>query len=289
MAPRLSLLLLLALVLPASGDDAAAAAAPAPPAPAGGASFNVTEILGRFPEFGLFSYLISKTHVDRDINSRNTVTVLVPDNSAVDWLLRRSGRLPRAALVELLSVHVVLDYFDAAKIAALPPGKPTVSTTLFQTTGNARRRTGFLAITPTAKGGAVFASAAPGALVNATLKRVVAAVPYNISVLQISNFVVPPGVLTRPRPGPGPLPLPSPPLPRMKPMAIAPTPAPVPAPTKVVPIPPSLPLTDPADEDGDEAPAAAPAPSHGNAVKVMSWWSGLGVLVGTMACVFGYL
>ncbi|BAF20169.1 Os06g0656800 [Oryza sativa Japonica Group] len=269
MASRLSLLLLLALVLPASGDDAAAAEAAPPPAPAGGASFNVTEILGRFPEFGLFSYLISKTHVDRDINSRNTVTVLVPDNSAVDWLLRRSARLPRAALVELLSVHVVLDYFDAAKIAALPPGKPTVSTTLFQTTGNARRRTGFLAITPTAKGGAVFASAAPGALVNATLKRVVAAVPYNISVLQISNFVVP--------------------LPRMKPMAIAPTPAPVPAPTKMVPIPPSLPLTDPADEDGDEAPAAAPAPSHGNAVKVMSWWSGLGVLVGTMACVFGYL
>jgi hypothetical protein len=31
----------------------------------------------------VFSYLISKTHVDRDINSRNTVTVLV-DNSAVD-------------------------------------------------------------------------------------------------------------------------------------------------------------------------------------------------------------
>jgi hypothetical protein len=53
---------------------------------------------------------------------------------------------------------------------------------------------------PTAKGGAVFASAALSALVNATLKRVVAAVPYNIFVLQISNFVVPPSVLTRPRP-----------------------------------------------------------------------------------------
>uniref|UniRef100_A0A0E0LE80 FAS1 domain-containing protein n=1 Tax=Oryza punctata TaxID=4537 RepID=A0A0E0LE80_ORYPU len=280
MAAKLSLLLLLALVLPAAGDDAAAAAAPP-----GGGAFNVTEILGRFPEFSLFSYLLSKTHVDRDINSRNTVTVLVPDNSAVDWLLRRSARLPRAALVELLSVHVVLDYIDAAKIAALPQGRPTVSTTLFQTTGNARRRTGFLAITPTAKGGAVFASAAPGALVNATLKKVVAAVPYNISVLQISNFVVPPGVLTRPRPAP----LPAPPLRRMRPMAIAPSPAPVPAPTKVLPIPPSLPLTDPADEDGDGAPAAAPAPSHGNAVKVMSWWSGLGAVVGTMACVFGYL
>uniref|UniRef100_A0A0E0G6N3 FAS1 domain-containing protein n=1 Tax=Oryza nivara TaxID=4536 RepID=A0A0E0G6N3_ORYNI len=122
------------------------------------------------------------------------------------------ARLPRAALVELLSVHVVLDYIDAAKIAALPRGRPTVSTTLFQTTGNVCRRTRFLAITPTAKGGAVFASAVLSALVNATLKRVVAAVPYNIFVLHISNFVVPPSVLTRPRPA---LP-PSPPLPRDK-------------------------------------------------------------------------
>ncbi|BAF18677.1 Os06g0141800 [Oryza sativa Japonica Group] len=38
------------------------------------------------------------------------------------------------------------------------------------------------------------------ALVNATIKRVVVVVPYNISVLQISNFVVPSGVLTRPQP-----------------------------------------------------------------------------------------
>ncbi|KAF0904196.1 hypothetical protein E2562_032571 [Oryza meyeriana var. granulata] len=273
MAARLSLLVLLALVLPAAGDDAAAAAAT-------GGAFNVTEILGRFPEFSLFNFLVGKTHVDRDINSRNTVTVLVPDNSAVDWLLRRSARLPRAALVELLSVHVVLDYIDAAKLAKLPRGRPTVSTTLFQTTGNARHRTGFLAITPTAKGGAVFASAAPGALVNATFKRAVAAMPYNISVLQISNFVVPPGVITRPRPPP-------PPSPRMRPTAIAPSPAPVPAPSRVVPILPSSPLTDPADED-TEAPAAAPAPSHGHAMKVMSWWSGLGVAVG-MACMFGYL
>ncbi|XP_006657210.2 fasciclin-like arabinogalactan protein 3 [Oryza brachyantha] len=269
-AARLSLLVLLALalVLPASGAEP------------GGGAFNVTEILGRFPEFSLFNLLLGKAHVDRDINSRNAVTVLVPDNSAVDWLLRRSARLPRAALVELLSVHVVLDYIDAAKLAKLPRGRPTVSTTLFQTTGKAARRTGFLAITPTARGGAVFASAAPGALVNATFKKAVTAVPYNISVLEISNFVVPPGVITRPRMPP--------PSPRMKPTSIAPSPAPVPAPTRVLPTLPSSPLTDPADEEADEAPATAPAPSHGHSVKVMSWWSGLGVAVG-MACMFGYL
>uniref|UniRef100_A0A0D9WST7 FAS1 domain-containing protein n=1 Tax=Leersia perrieri TaxID=77586 RepID=A0A0D9WST7_9ORYZ len=250
----LSLLLLLALVLPA------AAAAP----PAGGGAFNVTEILGRFPEFRLFNFLLTKTHVDRDINNRSAVTVLVPDNSAVDWLLRRSARLPRAALVELLSVHVVLDYIDAAKLSKLPRGRPTVSTTLFQTTGNARRRAGFLAITPTsptAKGGgvgAVFASAAPGALVNATFKKAVAAKPYNISVLQISNFVVPPGVITRPR---MPLPPPSPASPRRsRPAAIAPSPAPVPAAANEDAPYLQSPLMDPSPDDED---APAPAPSQG--------------------------
>ncbi|KAG8075078.1 hypothetical protein GUJ93_ZPchr0006g41137 [Zizania palustris] len=274
MASRLSLLVLLVLVVPAAGDDAAKAAAVAD----AGSAFNVTEILGRFPEFSLFNFLLSKTHVDREINSRRTVTVLMPDNSAVDWLLRRSARLPRAALVELLSVHVVLDYLDAAKLAALPRGRPTLFTTLFQTTGNARRRTGFLNITPAAKGGgAVFASAEPGALVNATFKKEVAAKPYNISVLQISNFVVPPGIITRPRP---------PPPPRMRPTSIAPSPAPT-----VTTIPPTRPSplpTQPAAEDTDEAPAAAPAPSRGHAVQVMGWWSGLGVTV-AMTCMLGHL
>ncbi|KAG8095062.1 hypothetical protein GUJ93_ZPchr0012g21315 [Zizania palustris] len=273
MAPRLSLLVLLVLVVPAAGYDAAKAAAAAD----AGSSFNVTEILGRFPEFRLFNFLLSRTHVDREINSRRTVTVLAPENSAVDWLLRRSARLPRAALVELISVHVLLDYLDAAKLAALPRGRPTLFTTLFQASGNARRRTGFLAITPAPKGGgAVFASATPGALVNATFKRAVAAKPYNISVLQISNFVVPPGIITRPRP---------PPPPKMRPTAIAPSPAPT---RTILPTRPSPQLTQPAAQDTDEAPAAAPAPSHCHAVHGMSWWSGLGVAVG-MTCMLGYL
>ncbi|KAL6603722.1 hypothetical protein ACP70R_044083 [Stipagrostis hirtigluma subsp. patula] len=271
MAPNLSLLVLLFLLFPAAGDAADA------PAPTGNA-FNVTEIIGRYPEFKLFNFLLTKTGVAREVNTRKTVTVLVVHNAAVDWLLRRSAKLPRAALVELMSVHVALDYFDAAKLAALPRGQPTVVTTLYQTSGNARDRAGFLNVTSTPRGGAVFVSAAPGALVSATFKKAVTAKPYNISVLEISNFVVPPGIVTRSR-------QPTPPVPRMRQMATAPSPAP--APPRIAPAAPT-PDEESAEGPGDEATAPAPS-SHGHAAaQVTSWWVGAGAALG-VACVLRYL
>jgi hypothetical protein len=240
----------------------------------------VTEILSRYPEFKLFNLLLSKTRVAREVNRRSAVTVLVPDNSAVDWLLRRSARLPRAALVELVSVHVALDYIDAAKLAALPrSGQPAVVTTLFQTTGAALNRTGFLNVTAVGRAGAVFVSAAPGSLVSATFRRAVTARPYNISVLQISNFVVPPGVITRPRP-----PLPSPPAPRMRQMAIAPSPAPTLA--SLRPSPTTLPSSEGDAAEAPDTTAEAPTPSHGHVAEVTSWWIGAAVGVASM---LGYL
>lgn len=257
-----SSLVFLFLLLPAAGSAAASTVAATPPtAPSGNNAFNVTEILRGYPQFKLFNLLLSKTGVAREVNSRSSVTVLVPDNSAVDWLLRRSAKMARSSLVELMSVHVVLDYIDGAKLAALPRGQPTVVTTLFQTMGTARNRTGFLNVTAAPRGGAVFVSAAPGSLVNATFKRAVTAKPYNISVLQISNFVVPPGIVTRPRP-----PL-APPAPRMRQMAIAPSPTP----TALQFPPPTLPTS---GGDTSEAPdaAEAPAPSRGHTAKLTNWW-----------------
>ncbi|KAL6873384.1 hypothetical protein ACP4OV_013466 [Aristida adscensionis] len=271
MAPRpsLSLLVLLFLLFPAAGD-AAATAAPAGP---GNAAFNVTEILAAYPEFRLFNFLLTKTGVAREVNTRKTVTVLVPHNAAVDWLLRRSAKLPRAALVELMSVHIALDYFDAAKLAALPPRQPTVVTTLFQTTGTAKNRTGFLNVTSGTRGGVVFISAAPGALVSATFKRAVTAKPYNISVLEISNFVVPPGVITRARQS-----TPAPPAPRMRQMSTAPSPAPAALPPRMLPtLVPAPPEEESVEGPGDET--IAPAPSHGHATQATRWWAGAAMAV----------
>ncbi|GJN39005.1 hypothetical protein PR202_gb28095 [Eleusine coracana subsp. coracana] len=236
---------------------------------AAGTAFNITEILNGYPEFKLFNLLLSKTRVADEINNRNSVTVLVTDNADVDWLLRHSARLPHAAVKELVSVHVVLDYIDAAKLAALPPrGGPTQLTTLFQASGAARDRAGFLNVAPAPRGGAVFVSAAPGSLVAARFKRAVTAKPYNVSVLQISNLVVPRGFVTRPRS----------PSPTMRQMAVAPSPAPTPTPTtRLLPTAPSI------EDETVEAPA--PAPSHGHAVQATTsyWWSAAAASVG-MAC-----
>uniref|UniRef100_R7W0B9 Uncharacterized protein n=1 Tax=Aegilops tauschii TaxID=37682 RepID=R7W0B9_AEGTA len=108
--------------------------------------------------------------------------------------------------------------------------------------------------------------------------------PYNISVLQISNFVVPPGVITKPR---------APPPPKMMSSvsAVAPSPAPVRSPS-ASPSPSSLPcppVTMPIEEPMEETPAPAPAPSQGYALQaMMGWWSGAGVALG-MACVLAHL
>jgi hypothetical protein len=260
MARNLSLLALLAVVLlfPAASNVNAAGA--------GNAAFNITEVLDGYPDFKLFNLLLTYTRVATEINRRNSVTLLVADNAAVDWLLRHSTKLPHAAVAELVSVHVVLDYLDAAKLAALPPGKATEVTTLYQTSGTARNRTGFLNVTTAPRGAAVFVSAAPGSLVTARFKRAVTAKPYNVSVLQISNLIVPRGFVTRP-PAPK----------RMRQMASAPSPAPTP--TRMLPDVPSN-----GDEETVEAPA--PAPSHGQAVHAMSWWSAAAVAV---CCVLVFL
>ncbi|KAK3130980.1 hypothetical protein QOZ80_6BG0500500 [Eleusine coracana subsp. coracana] len=268
MAPNnLSLLALLAVVL--------LLLLPVVHVSAAGTAFNITEILNGYPKFKLFNLLLSKTRVADEINNRSSVTVLVTDNADVDWLLRHSARLPHAAVKELVSVHVVLDYIDAAKLAALPPrGGPTQLTTLFQASGTARDRAGFLNVAPAPRGGAVFVSAAPGSLVAARFKRAVTAKPYNVSVLQISNLVVPRGFVTRPRSQ-------SPPAPTMRQMAVAPSPAPTPT-TRLLPTAPSI------EDETMEAPA--PAPSHGHAVQSTTsyWWSAAAASVG-MACMLWVL
>ncbi|GJM97798.1 hypothetical protein PR202_ga14753 [Eleusine coracana subsp. coracana] len=240
MAPNnLSLLALLAVVL--------LLLLPVVHVSAAGTAFNITEILNGYPKFKLFNLLLSKTRVADEINNRSSVTVLVTDNADVDWLLRHSARLPHAAVKELVSVHA---------------------------SGTARDRAGFLNVAPAPRGGAVFVSAAPGSLVAARFKRAVTAKPYNVSVLQISNLVVPRGFVTRPRSQ-------SPPAPTMRQMAVAPSPAPTPT-TRLLPTAPSI------EDETMEAPA--PAPSHGHAVQSTTsyWWSAAAASVG-MACMLWVL
>uniref|UniRef100_A0A7N0V0R3 FAS1 domain-containing protein n=1 Tax=Kalanchoe fedtschenkoi TaxID=63787 RepID=A0A7N0V0R3_KALFE len=142
---------------------------------------NITQILSGFPAFAQYNSLLSQTKVADEINSRQTITVLVLNDTVVNSALKSR---PLDALKTLLSVHVLLDYFDSDKLHNLPDGS-TTSTTLYQTSGVAPNRDGFVNIAD-AKGKVSFTSATEGSKTTAFFAREVKAEPYNISVVEIS-------------------------------------------------------------------------------------------------------
>merc|ERR1739841_104371 len=144
-----------------------------------------TEILEAFDDFSSFNNLLNQTKLNNEINHRQTITVLAIADSAIGPL----ASLPTEALKKALSVHVILDYYDTDKLSRLR-NRSAIFTTLFQTTGLADDRMGFLNFTKKADGEMLFGSAVPGAPVVSHLSKVLATKPYNISVLQISAPII---------------------------------------------------------------------------------------------------
>ncbi|KAG6493853.1 fasciclin-like arabinogalactan protein 14 [Zingiber officinale] len=197
------------------------------------AAHNVTRILADLPDFSAFNQFLSQSLVAAEINRRQTITVLVVDNAAAAPL----SSLDAETLRSVLSIHVILDYFDTYKIHNLRR-RTTLFTTLYQTTGVAENNMGFLNFTHLADDRLAFGSGVKGSPLTATYVKAVTAKPYNISVLQISGAIVPPGITDAPL-------------------------APFGAPITVVPEP-LAPAPAPADDDAPDADAPAadsPAPT----------------------------
>ncbi|KAK6153806.1 hypothetical protein DH2020_013445 [Rehmannia glutinosa] len=152
-------------------------------------AFNITQLLSQYPDFSTFNSYLTQTNIATQINKRQTITVLAVENSNITPL---SGK-PLQVLTNILSVHVILDYFDVPKLQKLSE-KPTILTTLFQATGSARGQQGFLSVTHLTTTSIAFGSAVPGSNPGSNLVKSVASEPYNISVLQVSNVIVPPGI-----------------------------------------------------------------------------------------------
>eukprot|EP01083_Nonionella_stella_P091408 255576_1 len=152
-------------------------------------AFNITLILNQFPELSQFNDLLSQTKVADEINSRTTITVLAVDNPTVSAL----SSLPSDELKSVLSVHVILDYYDTTKFNDLKR-QSTAVTTLYQASGDADQRQGFLNMTKFSDGAIVFGSAMPKSPINAKVVKSLVARPYNVSVLQVSNVIMAPGL-----------------------------------------------------------------------------------------------
>ncbi|XP_022131990.1 fasciclin-like arabinogalactan protein 3 [Momordica charantia] len=203
-------------------------------------AFNITRLLNQFPQFGAFNDYLTKTHLFEQINTRQTITVLALDNATVAAIAQNSLDV----IKQILSAHVILDYYDNAKFKKLGTDKPTVLTTMFQATGDAVYQQGFVKVVHNRRGEIEFGSAAKSAPFTSRLVEPVASQPYNISVLQISSPIVVPGI------GRYNLPPPSPEAPEPPVEAPAPASADAPAPEADAP-----------DADSPSPAADAPSPA----------------------------
>lgn len=153
---------------------------------------NITDILSGHPEYSVFNGYLSQTKVADDINSRQTITVLVLNNAAMSAL---AAKHPLSVIKKALSLLVLLDYYDPPKLHQISKGT-TLTTTLYQTTGNAPGNLGFVNITDLQGGKVGFGSAAPGSKLDSSYTKSVKQIPYNVSVLEINSPIIAPGMLT---------------------------------------------------------------------------------------------
>ncbi|XP_073134371.1 fasciclin-like arabinogalactan protein 1 [Henckelia pumila] len=149
-------------------------------------AFNITLLLNKHTEFSTINHYLSATQLADEINRRRTITVCVVDNPGMSDLL--SKHLTLVGIKNVLSYHVLLDYFDAKKLHQLTKGS-ALAATMYQATGSATGSTGFVNITDLDRGRVGFAPKENGGNGSAIFVKSVEAQPYDISIIQISNLL----------------------------------------------------------------------------------------------------
>ncbi|KAM7254190.1 hypothetical protein ACFE04_031872 [Oxalis oulophora] len=197
-------------------------------------------MLSTLPEFVTFNTYLTQTDLAKQINSRRTITVLAVENGAISQI---QGK-PLETIQKILSVHVILDYYDDSKMLQLPENGTTL-TTLFQASGLAMGQQGFMNISKLSSGTVVFGSSVPKSNANANFIKDIVHEIYNISILQVSNLIIPPGLMGSSAAA---LPPPPPPPPKS---------APTPSPTS----PPSSPAHSPDYSTPSHSPTSSSTPA----------------------------
>ncbi|XP_061366046.1 fasciclin-like arabinogalactan protein 1 isoform X2 [Gastrolobium bilobum] len=159
---------------------------------------NITRILNKYPEFSTFNHYLTLTHLAPEINRRTTITVCAVNNAAMNDLL---GKHPSIYTIKnVLSLHVLLDYFGARKLHQITNGT-ALAATMYQATGTAPGSSGFVNITDLRGGKVGFGAENNDGTLSASFVKSVEEIPYNISVIQISNLL-PSAAAEAPTPAP---------------------------------------------------------------------------------------
>ncbi|PRQ50304.1 putative fasciclin-like arabinogalactan protein [Rosa chinensis] len=170
-------------------------------------AFNITNILNDHKDFSTFNDYLTRTTVADQINKRESLTIFVVDNGGMGSVTGKSLDM----VAKILSLHVALEYFDTSKLQHLPTDQPTLLTTLLQANGQATGQQGFLKATigGNSSEGGVTISSASSSDQSAHVVSSVTSQPYNISVIQISNAIMP-NIISPPAAAPTHLPSKSP-------------------------------------------------------------------------------
>ncbi|XP_062200000.1 fasciclin-like arabinogalactan protein 2 [Phragmites australis] len=154
------------------------------PAPVAATKYNITKLLAPYKEFSKFNEMMSKTRLAYDINRRQTITVLVVDNSAMSALDHYSLQTIR----HILSLHILVDYYGDKKLKKLSHGS-TAASSMFQATGSASGMSGYVNITR--KDGKVnfMTEDADDSAKPSRYVKSIKEYPYDIAVLQVSSII----------------------------------------------------------------------------------------------------
>ncbi|GLU23940.1 hypothetical protein SLE2022_399140 [Rubroshorea leprosula] len=145
---------------------------------------NITRLLAKHPSFSTFNHYLSLTHLAPEINRRTTITILALDNDAMSSLLSENPSI--YTLKNILSLHVLLDYFDSKKLHQITNGT-VLTATMFQATGSAPGSSGFINITELKGGKVGFGAEDNAGVLDAYFVKALEEIPYNISVIQITK------------------------------------------------------------------------------------------------------
>ncbi|KAM7264395.1 hypothetical protein ACFE04_002078 [Oxalis oulophora] len=146
--------------------------------------YNITRLLAKHPEFSSFNHYLTATHLASDINRRETITILALDNAAMSSLLSKGMSL--YTLRNVLSLHVLVDYYGSKKVHQIT-NRTTLTSSMFQATGAAPGSTGYVNITDLKGGKVGFGTKNNEGKLDAHYVKSVVELPYNISILQISQ------------------------------------------------------------------------------------------------------
>ncbi|KAF2288952.1 hypothetical protein GH714_023050 [Hevea brasiliensis] len=148
---------------------------------------NITRLLAKHPAFSTFNHYLTITHLAAEINRRTTITVCAVDNAAMSELLSKHPSIH--TIKNILSLHVLLDYFGAKKLHQITNGT-ALAATMFQATGSAPGSAGFVNITDMKGGKVALGPEDNGGSLDVYFVKSLEEVPYNISVIQISKLIV---------------------------------------------------------------------------------------------------